>query len=205
MGSRAVRVIANKSWSKGCKPHRRETVLEKEEALVWIDLEMSGLNVDIETILEIATIVTNSELEVIAEGPVFAIHAPEAILEQMDDWNREHHSASGLLGRVRSSGITLEQAQEETLAFLEEYTLPKKSPLCGNSIHQDRLFLRSYMPELESYFHYRNIDVSSIKELVKRWYPKDYHAPPKDGSHRALNDIRESIDELRFYRRNIFV
>ena len=175
------------------------------ECLIWIDLEMTGLDAERDTIIEIATIVTDSELEVLAEGPVFAIHQSEEILSGMDEWNTTHHGASGLLDRVRASKVTLAEAESETLAFLKEHTKAGKSPLCGNSIYQDRLFLQRYMKELEGYFHYRNIDVSSIKELVKRWYPSEKHAPAKKNTHRALDDIRESIQELQYYRNAVFV
>jgi oligoribonuclease len=170
-----------------------------------MDLEMSGLDVKKESILEIATILTDSQLEIIEEGPVLAIHQPEEILQNMDEWNTKHHTESGLIERVRASKIGLKEAEAQTIDFLQNHIERRKAPLCGNSIHQDRLFLLMYMPELEGFLHYRNIDVSSIKELVRRWYPDDYHPPIKRGLHRALDDIRESIDELRHYRRNVFV
>lgn len=173
--------------------------------LIWIDMEMSGLNPDKDTILEIATIVTDSDLEIIAEGPVFAIYQPEEILSKMDEWNTRTHAISGLIERVRQSSIFMEEAESRTLEFLRQHTEFRKSPLCGNTIGQDRMFMRRHMPNLENYLHYRNVDVSSIKELVVRWYPEDYHAPLKRGTHQALQDIQESIEELRYYRRTIFV
>ncbi len=179
--------------------------MSKDRNLIWIDLEMTGLSPEEDTIIEIATIVTDEQLNVIAEGPTIAIHQPPERLKSMDQWNTEHHTSSGLLERVHHSVIDLAEAERMTLAFLRKYTARRKCPLCGNSIGQDRAFLRRYMPKLESYFHYRNIDVSSIKELVKRWYPPEMHAPQKKNAHLALDDIRESIEELRFYRNNIFV
>ncbi|MCB9637447.1 MAG: oligoribonuclease [Myxococcales bacterium] len=178
---------------------------EKETNLIWMDLEMTGLDVRTCTILEIATLVTDAQLNLIAEGPVFAIHQPDEVLEAMDEWNTTHHGQSGLLERVRNSRVSLEEAEEQTLAFLKEHTLQRKSPLCGNTIFQDRLFLLSYMPKLEAYCHYRNVDVSSIKELARRWYPNSMQAPPKKQSHLALDDIRESVEELRYYRKHLFV
>jgi oligoribonuclease len=172
--------------------------------LVWMDLEMSGLDPDSCTILEIATLITNADLDIVAEGPVLAIHQPESLLAGMDEWNREHHAASGLVERVRNSRHTMDDAERETLAFVQRYCTERSSPLCGNSIHQDRRFLARYMPHLDAYLHYRNIDVSTVKELVRRWYPSGPHAPEKKHAHLALDDIRESIDELRFYRQNIF-
>ncbi len=170
--------------------------------LVWMDLEMSGLDPDKDTILEIASIVTDSELEIVAEGPVLAVHQPDTILEGMDDWNREHHGASGLTERVRASEIDLAEAERLTLGFVRNHTGERESPLCGNSIWQDRRFLARYMPKLEEFLHYRIVDVSTIKELARRWYPTQ--VPEKKNAHLALDDVRESIDELRAYRRTIF-
>jgi oligoribonuclease len=176
------------------------------DRLVWIDLEMSGLDVDRERILEIATIVTDGQLEVIAEGPELVVHQPDVILDAMDDWNREHHGSSGLVDRVRASTIDDAEAERLTLEFIAAHVGPRGAPLAGNSVHQDRLFLGRYMPRLEGYLHYRNVDVSTVKELVRRWNPKAFAARPvKKASHRALDDIRESIEELRFYRRAVFV
>jgi len=171
--------------------------------LIWADLEFTGLNPEKDVILEIATVITDSELNIIAEGPVIAIHHTDSILEHMDDWNRKHHGESGLIERVKASTETHESAQEKTLAFITKHCKVGESPLCGNSIHQDRWYIRKYMPRLDAYLHYRNIDVSTIKELVRRWYPQ---MPPykKAETHRAKDDILESIGELRHYRRAIF-
>ena len=167
--------------------------------LVWVDMEMTGLIPEVHRVIEIATIVTDSNLKVLAEGPVIAIHqAPEA-LEAMDEWNTRTHTNSGLVARVASSPITEQMATEETLAFLSEWVSEGKSPMCGNSICQDRRFMARHMPELEKFFHYRNLDVSTLKILMQRWRP-DLPEAPKQGAHQALADIRESIEELRHYR-----
>jgi len=167
--------------------------------LVWVDMEMTGLIPEVHRVIEIATIVTDSNLNVLAEGPVIAIHqAPEA-LEAMDEWNTRTHTNSGLVARVASSAITQQMATEETLAFLREWVSEGKSPMCGNSICQDRRFMARHMPELEKFFHYRNLDVSTLKILMQRWRP-DLPEAPKQGAHQALADIRESIEELRHYR-----
>lgn len=172
--------------------------------LVWVDMEMTGLDSQRDQILEIATLITDSQLNILAEGPNLAIHQPEEALNGMDEWNQTHHGKSGLIARVRASTETLQSAEEKTLAFVSAFCKIKSSPLCGNSVWQDRRFLDHYMPELNAYFHYRIIDVSSVKELVQRWYP---NAPPlkKAESHQALADIRESVEELRHYRRNCFI
>ena len=172
--------------------------------LIWIDLEMTGLDPEKEVILEIATIVTDSMLEVLAEGPVIAINYSEEVLATMEAWSKWQHESSGLVARVRTSEHDCRRAEEETLAFLATYSEEKKSPLCGNSVWQDRRFLIKHMPRLEEFFHYRNIDVSSLKELVRRWYPS---LPPyqKKETHLAINDIRESIQELRYYRETVFL
>lgn len=172
--------------------------------LVWIDLEMTGLDPKDCTIIEIASIVTNNDLEVIAEGPNLAIHQPDSVLDAMDEWNTRQHGGSGLVKRVKESKISLEDGQNQTLAFLEKYVDAGTATLCGNSIAHDRRFLRAYMPKLADFFHYRLLDVSSIKVLVQRWYPSDKHAPAKSEGHLALDDIRESIEELRYYRQAIF-
>ena len=176
----------------------------RDDLLVWMDMEMSGLDPDRETILEIATLVTDAALTVVAEGPVIAIHQPDAVLEAMDDWNREHHGASGLTARVRASRVSMAEAEAETLAFVAAHCTVRSSPLCGNSIHQDRRFLARYMPRIDRHLHYRNIDVSTVKELVRRWYPSGPTPPEKKHAHLALDDIRESIEELRFYRAHYF-
>lgn len=170
--------------------------------LIWLDMEMSGLDPATCRPLEIATLVTDSELDVIAEGPNLVIHQPDSVLGAMDEWNTAHHGMSGLSKAVRQSKISEADAEEQTMAFLLRYTAPRTSPLCGNSVSQDRRFLRRYMPKIEEHLHYRIIDISSLKELVRRWYHLE--PPRKKEAHRALEDIRESIDELRFYRRAIF-
>lgn len=168
--------------------------------LIWIDLEMTGLNPDMDTIIEIATVVTTADLEIIAEGPVLAIHQSDEILAKMDEWNTNQHGKSGLTERVRQSNITMEVAENLTLTFLQQHVTPNTSPMCGNSICQDRRFLWRYMSELEKYFHYRQIDVSSLKELSKHWAPKVAEGFKKESNHRALDDIYDSINELKHYR-----
>jgi oligoribonuclease len=174
------------------------------DTLIWIDLEMTGLDPDRDRILEIATIVTDNRLNVLAEGPVLAIHQDEAVLGAMDDWNRSHHGASGLIDRVRGSVTDEATAERLTLAFLSEWSEPGTSPMCGNSIGQDRRFLSRHMRALETFFHYRNIDVSTVKELARRWRPDVLAGVRKQGTHQALDDIRESIAELQHYRDAFF-
>ncbi|EXJ14162.1 oligoribonuclease [Imhoffiella purpurea] len=173
---------------------------ESENNLIWIDLEMTGLDPSSDRVLEIATIVTDTNLQILDEGPVIAIHQDESVLSTMDDWNCEHHGASGLLDRVRASKVTEGQAESATLAFLADYVPAGASPLCGNSICQDRRFLARWMPKLEGYCHYRNLDVSSLKILAQRWAPEVARSVKKTSRHLALDDIRESIEELRHYR-----
>ncbi len=172
--------------------------------LIWIDLEMTGLDPEKERIIEIATIVTDSDLRIIAEGPVFAIHQSSELLNNMDSWNTRQHNGSGLVSRVKESVVTEKEAEAETLKFLRQYVPEGKSPMCGNSIHQDRRFLRRYMPQLEKFFHYRLLDVSTIKELALRWSPRVYSGLQKESKHLALDDIRESIEELKYYRTELF-
>jgi oligoribonuclease len=172
-----------------------------ETRLVWIDLEMTGLDPDTDSIIEIATLVTDQELEVLAEGPELAIRHPLARLEGMDDWNRRTHSKSGLWQRVLDSQVSLAQAEQATLDFLAQWLPAGKSPMCGNSICQDRRFLARHMPKLEAWFHYRNLDVSTLKELARRWQPDILAGFSKAGTHTALSDIRESVAELAYYRR----
>lgn len=174
--------------------------LQSETNLIWIDLEMTGLNPATERIIEIATIVTDSQLNTLAEGPVLAIHQSDELLAAMDKWNTKHHNESGLVERVRQSTIDEAQAIKLTLDFLQAYVPAGKSPMCGNSVWQDRRFLSLYMPELEAYFHYRLVDVSTLKELMQRWRPDLKAGFKKASKHQALDDIRESIDELRYYR-----
>ncbi|MDH4273882.1 MAG: oligoribonuclease [Gammaproteobacteria bacterium] len=172
--------------------------------LIWIDLEMTGLHPDQDCIIEIATIVTDAQLTILAEGPVMAIRQDEAQLARMDEWNQKQHGKSGLLQRVRESTITLAEAEARTLAFLRLWVPERKSPMCGNSICQDRRFLFRGMPALEQFFHYRNLDVSTLKELARLWAPGVLEGVKKAGSHLALDDIRESIQELAYYREKLF-
>jgi oligoribonuclease len=171
--------------------------------LIWIDLEMTGLSPDHDRIIEIATLVTDASLNVLAEGPVFAITQPQARLDQMDAWNTHQHGKSGLTARVQASDVSEAQAEAETIAFLEHYVEPNTSPMCGNSICQDRRFLARYMPELEQFFHYRNLDVSTLKELAKRWKPGALEGVTKNGAHLAMADIKDSIEELKHYRQTL--
>ena len=168
--------------------------------LIWIDLEMTGLDTDRDHIIEIATIVTDSNLNTLAEGPVFAVHWDDAVLAGMDEWNTRQHGQSGLTQRVRDSVVDLAEAEAQTIEFLRQYVGTGKSPMCGNSICQDRRFLAREMPALERFFHYRNLDVSTLKELMKRWRPDLASGFKKGATHLALDDIRESIGELRYYR-----
>ena len=168
--------------------------------LVWIDLEMTGLDPDTEKIIEIATIVTDASLEVLAEGPEIVIHQTTEVLAAMDEWNTEQHGRSGLTERVMASACGVEEAEERTLEFLERYVPPQTSPMCGNSICLDRRFLHRFMPRLERFFHYRNLDVSTLKELCLRWAPEKARRLVKPAEHRAMQDVRGSIAELRFYR-----
>lgn len=172
--------------------------------LIWIDMEMTGLDPEKERIIEIATIVTDSNLNLIAEGPVLAIHQPDELLQKMDSWNTKQHNSSGLVKRVKESTVTEAAAEELTLAFLREYVPAGKSPMCGNSVYQDRRFLYRYMPTLEKFFHYRLVDVSTLKELALRWAPRIYSGVKKESRHLALDDIRESIEELKYYREQLF-
>ena len=168
--------------------------------LIWIDLEMTGLNPDSDLIIEIATVVTDKDLTILANGPVLAVHQSDAALAAMDDWNQKHHGQSGLIERVKASTTNAAEAERLTLEFLKEWVPANTSPICGNSIGQDRRFLYRYMPTLEAYFHYRNIDVSTLKELAARWAPAVKDGFNKESKHQALDDIIESIEELRYYR-----
>lgn len=174
--------------------------MTNDENLIWIDLEMTGLDTDNDVIIEIATVVTDSQLNVLAEGPVMAVKQPDALLDGMDEWNTRQHGGSGLTQRVRESQTSAAEAQAQTLAFLQQWVPAGKSPMCGNSICQDRRFLHRGMPDLEQYFHYRNLDVSTLKELVSRWAPELKAGFKKDSSHLALDDIYDSIAELKYYR-----
>ena len=168
--------------------------------LIWIDMEMSGLNPDTDRILEVALIVTDSQLNTLAEGPVLVVHQPGAVLDAMDDWNKSTHAKSGLIEKVRASALSEAQVEGQMIAFLAQYVPSGISPMCGNSVHQDRRFLSRHMPALEAYFLYRNLDVSTLKELAKRWKPEIMAGLTKHGKHEALADIRESIEELKYYR-----
>jgi oligoribonuclease len=177
--------------------------LQSKDNLIWIDLEMTGLNPDKERIIEIATLITDSQLNVLAEGPNLIVNQPKSLLDQMDDWNQNQHGSSGLIEGVKKSNVTEQMAEIETLNFISKYVGSKQSPMCGNTVSHDRRFLIKYMPRLESYFNYRHIDVSSFKEAAVSWL---YEAQvyEKDGSHRAMGDIKESVAELKFYK-NIFL
>ena len=176
--------------------------MQNAQNLIWIDLEMTGLDPDNDVIIEMATIVTDSNLNTLAEGPVIAIHHSDEVLSRMDEWNTRTHGGSGLTQRVKDSITTMAEAEAQTIAFLEHWVPKGKSPICGNSICQDRRFLYTYMKDLESYFHYRNLDVSTLKELVARWAPEVRDSLVKKGTHLALDDIRESIAELQHYRKH---
>lgn len=171
-----------------------------ENHLVWLDMEMTGLDPAKERIIEVAVVVTDAQLEVIAEGPVLAIHQSDELLDGMDAWNKGTHGRSGLIERVKASTVTEADAETQLLDFLSQYVPPGKSPLCGNTISQDRRFMFNYMPRFETFFHYRNLDVSTLKELCRRWKPEIYKGFQKKSKHEALADIYESIDELKYYR-----
>ena len=173
--------------------------------LVWIDLEMTGLDPERCVIVEIATLITTPALELVAEGPNIVVQQPAEALAEMDDYVRKMHERSGLLGRIATSQVTLAEAEEQTLAFVKQHVDEREAPLCGNSIWKDRQFIERYLKRLDAYLHYRNIDVSTVKELARRWYPAEFAPPEKAETHRALDDIRESIAELRWYRNAFFV
>jgi oligoribonuclease len=179
--------------------------MAEQDRLVWIDLEMTGLDPAQHQIVEIATLITDASLEIVAEGPDLVIHQPESALEAMNEWCTVHHTASGLVQKVRASTVSLAEAEGRTLEIVAQCCAAGTAPLAGNSIHVDRFFLRHHMPKLEAHLHYRNVDVTSVKELARRWMPKTFsRLPKKSDSHRAMDDIRESIAELRFYRDNVF-
>ena len=176
---------------------------QDQNNLIWIDMEMTGLQPDADRIIEIALLVTDSQLNLVAEGPVLVVHQPDPALDAMDAWNKSVHGRSGLVERVRASRMAEAEAEAIAIAFLSQHVPESASPMCGNSICQDRRFLARWMPKLEAYFHYRNLDVSSLKELVKRWKPELAKGVVKAGKHEALADIRESIEEMRYYRQNV--
>jgi oligoribonuclease len=177
---------------------------KKSELMVWMDLEMTGLDPLTDKIIEIATLITDKELNIVAQGPELIINQPETILQAMDSWNKEHHGASGLIEKVQKSTISIGMAEKETLNFIKKYVDERTAPLCGNSIWQDRRFISGQMPGLDTWLHYRNIDVSTIKELARRWYP-DLLSFKKQKQHTALADIKESIAELKYYKKKIFI
>ena len=178
---------------------------KKHPPLVWLDLEMSGLDPDSERIIEIATVISSAQLDEIIEGPNLVIKQPKEFIDGMDEWNTRHHGNSGLIECLKVAEISVDEAEQQTLNFLKKHTKKGKSPLCGNSISHDRRFLVRYMPELADFFHYRNIDVSSIKELVKRWKPEILEGFIKRGEHRAMADVYDSIEELKWYKKNFFL
>lgn len=186
--------------SQANEAHQAPPVRPNEFNLVWIDMEMTGLDPDKDRVIEIAAIVTDPNLNVLAEGPVLAIHQPDEVLDGMDAWNKGTHGRSGLIDRVKASTVTEAQAEAEMIAFLSRYVPAGKSPMCGNSICQDRRFMARHMPKLESFFHYRNLDVSTLKELCRRWKPELIAGFKKHQLHTALADIRESVEELQYYR-----
>ena len=179
---------------------KTDNMAKSKKNLIWIDLEMTGLDTNNDAIIEIATIVTDGELNILAEGPIIAIHQADSALEAMDEWNTRQHGGSGLTERVRKSITNEAQAEQQTLEFLKEYVPAGVSPMCGNSICQDRRFMARLMPELEAFFHYRNLDVSSLKELARRWAPKVEKSFKKKSSHLAMDDVKDSIRELQHYR-----
>ena len=192
-----------KTASKSATPAAVKTV-PNEFRLVWLDMEMTGLDPEKERIIEVAVVVTEPDLTIVAEGPVLVIHQPDSLLDAMDSWNRSTHSKSGLTAKVKASTLTEELAQDELIAFLSQYVPAGKSPLCGNTVSQDRRFMFKYMPKLEQFFHYRTVDVSTLKELARRWKPELLKGFEKRSKHEALADIYESIDELKYYR-DVFI
>jgi oligoribonuclease len=173
---------------------------QDQNNLVWIDMEMTGLEPDTDRVIEVAIVVTNGQLETVAEAPVLVVHQPDSILDGMDNWNKSTHGRSGLIEKIKVSTLTEEMAEEQMLAFLKQHVPARISPMCGNSVCQDRRFMARWMPKLEAYFHYRNLDVSTLKELAKRWKPEIMKGLSKHGKHEALADIYESIEELKYYR-----
>ena len=192
------------NWITSCHNDRsieQGIEMDKNLNLIWLDLEMTGLKPGSDRIIEIATLVTDPNLNILAEGPVLAIKQSDAALDAMDDWNQKHHGSSGLIERVKDSDVDEDEATRQTIEFLSQYSAKNTSPMCGNSICQDRRFMANYMPELENYFHYRNLDVSSVKELARRWKPEILKGLVKQGSHQAMEDIKDSVAELKYYRK----
>ncbi len=183
---------------------KQRAMTDKKTNLIWIDLEMTGLDTQNDEIIEIATVVTDAQLNILAEGPILAIHQPDNILDGMDEWNTKQHGKSGLVARVKESQLTAADAERQTIAFLTEHVKKGVSPMCGNSICQDRRFMARCMPELEAFFHYRNLDVSTLKELASRWYPSVSAGFKKTSSHLAMDDVKDSINELQYYREQLF-
>ncbi|KAI8504222.1 Oligoribonuclease, mitochondrial [Branchiostoma belcheri] len=182
-----------------------DEAVKMSRRMVWVDLEMTGLDLDSCHIIEMACLITDDDMNVVAEAPDLVIHQPDSVLDTMNDWCKEHHGKSGLTEAVRKSELSLQAAEYEMLSFVRQYTPPGVCPLAGNSVHVDKKFLEKYMPQFMNHLHYRIIDVSTIKELCRRWYPEDYNtSPQKSATHRALEDIRESIKELQFYRSHVF-
>jgi oligoribonuclease len=179
---------------------RLASMAQDTNNLIWLDMEMTGLNPDTDRIIEVAMIVTDSQLNVVAESPVLVIHQPDAVLDAMDDWNKNTHGKSGLIEKVKNSAVSEAEAEQALLEFMMQYVPERTTPMCGNTIHQDRRFMARWMPKLEAYFHYRNLDVSTLKELCKRWKPEVAKGVVKRGKHEALADILESIEEMRYYR-----
>lgn len=174
--------------------------MQNAKNLVWLDMEMTGLNPDVDRIIEVAMIVTDSDLNILAQSEVYVIHQPDSIIDHMDEWNTATHNRTGLVNKVKSSTLSEAEVEQKLLTFMMQWVPEKTTPMCGNSIHQDRRFMVRYMPKLEAYFHYRNLDVSTLKELAKRWNPAIVKGLVKKGAHQALDDIQESIEEMQYYR-----
>lgn len=187
-------------YTKRKTQYNGNEMAQDTQNLIWLDLEMTGLNPETDLIIEMATVVTDKELNILAHGPVIAVHQPDAALAAMDDWNQKHHGESGLVDRVKASTISAAEAEAMTINFLRQWVPSGVSPMCGNTIGQDRRFLVRYMPTLEAYFHYRSVDVSTLKELAARWAPEVKQGFQKESRHQALDDVLESIEELRYYR-----
>ena len=190
---------------QGTQAKNTVSVARDDDRLVWLDMEMTGLNPLTDRIIELAIVITDKNLNTVAEAPVWVIHQTDEVLNGMDAWNQRTHGNSGLIDKVRASSLTEAEVEQAALAFIKQYIGPSKSPMCGNSIGQDRRFMAIYMPTLEVYFHYRNLDVSTLKELARRWYPRIYDGYKKETRHTALADVYESIDELKYYRENMLI